>query len=68
MMKKNIKIKGMHCSSCAMLIEDGLSEIAGVVEVKVSYEKGCADVSFDEKKTSTEDIKKAIKKEGYSVA
>lgn len=63
MKKEKLKITGMHCKSCAMLIEESLNDIG----VKVHFEKDTANVEFDEKKTDLEKIRKIIKDEGYGV-
>jgi copper chaperone CopZ len=65
MIKKKYKIVGMHCTSCAMLIEGELEDI-GVV-AKVNYAKQELEVEFDEKKIEEERIKKAVKKAGYEI-
>ena len=64
-MKINLKIKGMHCKSCKMLIEDALDDLD--VKSEVDSEKGTAAIEFDESKITEEKIKKAIEKEGYKV-
>ncbi len=59
-----MKIKGMHCKSCKMLIEDALDEIG--VKAEVNVEKGF--VEFEEGGVSLEKIKKTIEAEGdYTV-
>ncbi len=63
MKKEKLKITGMHCKSCAMLIEESLNDIG----VKVHFEKDTANVEFDETKTGLDKIKKIIKDEGYGV-
>jgi Cu+-exporting ATPase len=67
MKKTTIKIRGMHCTSCEMLLTDVLQEIPGVSTVAVSFKNGNATVTFDEKKTTENACKDAIKKEGYKV-
>jgi len=63
MKKTTIKIKGMHCKSCEMLISDALEDLG--VKSKVDSQKGIAVVEFDEKEVSEKKIKKIIKNEGY---
>lgn len=67
-MIKNIKLKieGMHCKSCAMVIKMGLEENIGIVLSKVSFEKGNAEVSFDDAKLNEQNIIDAITKTGYT--
>ena len=64
-MKMNLKVKGMHCKSCKMLIEDALDDLG--VKSNVDNEKGTATIDFDENKITAEEIKKVIVKEGYQV-
>ena len=66
MKKIDLKIKGMHCKSCETLIADALEEKG--VKSKVDSVKGTAVVEFDEKKTTLQQIKEIIKKEGYQAA
>ncbi|MEN7982457.1 MAG: sulfite exporter TauE/SafE family protein [Nanoarchaeota archaeon] len=61
--KKEFKIKGMHCNSCAQLIENSLKE--KVNSISVNYSKEKAEVDFDEDKISLKEIKNKIKKLGY---
>jgi len=60
------KIKGMHCRSCEMLIEETLMD-AGVDKSTINHKEGTAIIEFDENKLSTMDIKKIIQSEGYEV-
>jgi copper chaperone CopZ len=66
---KNIilKIKGMHCKSCALMIKDVLEDETAVESAKVSDKEGAAKIAFDETKITEDKIKSIIKKEGYEV-
>ena len=65
-MKKIFQIKGMHCNSCAVLIQN---ELEGKVNsVKVSYADEKAEIDFDENKISEKEIKEIIKKLGYEAS
>jgi copper chaperone CopZ len=61
MSKLQLKVKGMHCRSCEMLITEVLEE-AGAKNVEVSHKTG--DLSL-ETNLSVEKVKELIKKEGY---
>ncbi len=65
MTEKNIKVAGMHCNSCKMLIEDAVSEIKGVEEVKAYFQIGKVTVKYEG--ALLDKIKNAIEKEGYKV-
>jgi copper chaperone CopZ len=62
-MKKIFKIKGMHCESCAKLIEMELKD--KVKNISVNYETGKAIIEFDNNKISENEIKNIITKAGY---
>lgn len=47
-MKKQFIVKGTHCKSCKMLIEDVASEISGIQSCEVNYETGETVVEHDE--------------------
>lgn len=65
MEKVVLKIKGMHCKSCEMLISDELDTHG--VKSKISWELGQGIFEFDPKKVSLKNIKNIIKKEGYDI-
>ena len=62
-----LKVAGMHCKSCEMLINDSLSDIDGIIKSDASTSKGAVTVEYDEGKVSLEMIKNAVRKEGYKV-
>jgi len=62
-MKKTFQIKGMHCNSCAYLIENELKD--KVNHISASYSKEQAEIDFDENKISENEIKETIDKLGY---
>lgn len=63
--KKKLKIKGMHCSSCAINIDFDLEDLEGIKSAKTSYAKEELEVEFDEKIISLEKISEQISKSGY---
>lgn len=65
-MEKSIKVKGMHCKSCEILISDSVSEISGVEEVKADHKKGVVTVSLRDDSLLGK-VRSAIEKEGYGV-
>lgn len=60
-----LKIKGMHCTSCAGLIEQELKKTEGVKEAKVNFAAEKASISFDLNKISSSRIIEIINKTGY---
>ncbi len=66
-MKIELKINGMHCGSCAMLIKEELAETDGIASAEVSFESKAAVIEFDENLTSENAISKQINELGYEV-
>ncbi len=66
-MTKKIKlnIQGMHCGSCAKMIEMELEE--KVNKIKVDSISGKAEIDFDDDKISESEIKDIILKMGYKI-
>lgn len=60
-----LQITGMHCASCAVLIERGLKKVNGVKTANVNFAAEKARVIFDESLTSLDQIISAIEKAGY---
>lgn len=65
MTKKTFTITGMHCTSCAMNIDGELEDTSGVKSATTNYAKAKADVEFDEKKITPDQIVSIIGKVGY---
>jgi copper chaperone len=66
-MKKIIRIKGMHCKSCTVKIEENLAGLKGVKSVKVNLIEETADIAYDDKKIKLDKIKKEIIDLGYKI-
>lgn len=65
--KISLKIKGMHCASCEVLIERKFKKVAGVEKVNVSHVNGQAELycSFNPNLNQLND---SIKDHGYTVS
>lgn len=61
-----LPIKGMHCRSCELLIEEELRAIPGVMKVNISYKKKRAEI-FASHKLNEEKIRHAVAAAGYEV-
>lgn len=61
------KIKGMHCASCASIIERTVKKIDGVEEVSVNNGTENAKITFDRTKTNPESFNKKLEPLGYSL-
>lgn len=63
--KLSFPIVGMHCASCAKLIERSLSKVPGVVNCSVNYGSESATVEIDESRVKEEDLQEAVANAGY---
>lgn len=62
-----LKVTGMTCGGCTTSVTRVLKAIAGVGDVKVSLSTGEATVQFDERLTSREQMKAAVKGAGFGM-
>lgn len=63
---KTIAIKGMHCRSCEIVVEEELMKVVGIHKVNVSEKKGIAEIFYKGVVQETH-IRKAISNSGYSI-
>jgi copper chaperone CopZ len=62
-----LKVTGMTCGGCTSNVTHALKAITGVGDVKVSLSAGEATVQYDERLTSPDRLKSAVKGAGYGV-
>src|SRR3990167_1276691 len=67
MTKLVLKIKGMHCASCSILIDKLFGQQAGVTSIKTNYGAEKTAVEFDESKISLEKMDELVHKMGYDI-
>src|SRR3989339_439503 len=61
----SLNITGMHCASCAGIIERSLKKIPGVKEANVNFAAEKARVAYDRALVTTGQLVEAVKKAGY---
>jgi Cu2+-exporting ATPase/Cu+-exporting ATPase len=66
MINKTVKIKGMHCASCASIITKKISKLQGVDSINVNFATENATLAFDEKAVSIQEMNNQIEKFGYT--
>lgn len=63
-------VQGMHCKACGLLITDKLSEVPGVVSVRVDDARNTAEVVVDTQaaaETIARNLSDVIQKDGYTL-
>jgi copper chaperone len=68
MTDKRLSVEGMSCGHCKAAVEGELNKLSGVEAASANVEKGTVEVTYDEAKVTTEDLKGAIEEAGYTVA
>ena len=63
--EQSFDLSGMHCASCALVIENKLKQTPGVQSAVVNFATEQAQVDYDCQKCSEEQIVEAVKQAGY---
>lgn len=63
---RDIGISGMTCDNCVRKVENALSRVQGVKEVRVNRAAALATVTFDTVKTDVPALHDALLKSGYT--
>ena len=66
MVNTKLSIDGMHCSSCAVVIQKELKKINGVDNASVNYANEKATITHDPELADTNALIAAVKKAGYA--
>ena len=61
----SLAVSGMHCVSCAKIIEKKLQKVPGVKEANVNFTAEKARIIFDSSKANAEDLIGAVVSAGY---
>ena len=67
MQKVVLKVKGMHCASCSILIDKLVAKQPGVLSVTTSYGSEKTAIEFDETKIDLVTIDSFVNKLGYDI-
>ena len=60
-----LHISGMHCASCATIIERSLKKVSGVKDANVNFASEKASVLYDESRGNLNDLIATVKDAGY---
>jgi copper chaperone CopZ len=63
--KKTFKISGMHCASCAFMIEGELEDRG--IKARCDFVRETVEVEYEQTKTDDSQIIEMIEKQGYKV-
>ena len=62
-----LAVPDMSCGHCKAAVEGELHRLSGVERSNADVEKGTVEVTYDESRVSTEQLKGAIEEAGYTV-
>ncbi|MBL7502467.1 heavy-metal-associated domain-containing protein [Frankia sp. CNm7] len=62
------RVEGMHCASCALLIDDALEDLPGVRGTQTTLKQGRTTVDLDLSRNSPQDVVKVIEELGYQAS
>ena len=60
-----LSVPSMNCPVCPITVKKALTNVPGVSQAEVSFEKRQTTVTFDDTKTSVEALTRATKDAGY---
>jgi copper chaperone len=63
----DLRVEGMHCANCGLLIDEALEDLPGVASSSTNVRRKRTRVSFDPAATDVEAIARAIAELGYTV-
>ena len=63
-----LEVSGMHCSSCAGLIERSVKKVKGVNEVNVNFASEKARIVYDPSIAKIEDLIRGVEVAGYKAS
>lgn len=62
-----IAIKGMHCRSCELLVQDELAQLQGVKKVKASSKSHTAELTIIDETIDEAELAAAVERAGYEL-
>ncbi len=68
LVKQTIKISGMDCTACTLLVDGELEDLPGVKKSQTNYAKGQCQVEYDPTQITPTQILQAIQKTGYKIS
>ncbi|NTU72153.1 MAG: HlyD family efflux transporter periplasmic adaptor subunit, partial [Coriobacteriia bacterium] len=66
--RETLRIEGMWCASCGLVLEDALMALPGVLDAEASYAASLLRVTWDPEQTALEDMLARVTLLGYRAA
>ena len=64
---RTLMIRNMTCVNCENIVEQALSKLPAVLQVKASYSESAVTVTYDENATNLEEIEKVLEQADYYI-
>lgn len=61
-----LRVEGMHCASCGMLIDDTLEDLAGVIRAETRLRDARSTVQIDPDRCDPQQLVAAVAEAGYT--
>jgi copper chaperone len=61
-----LRVEGMHCASCGLLIDDALEDLPGVIRAETRLRQARTTVRVDPGRCTPEQVIAAIAEAGYT--
>ncbi len=68
MKKVTLRLNGMHCTSCSVLIDTVLEELPGIKSAKSNFIDQKVEVEYDPLQVDIHKMVSVIKSEGYDAS
>lgn len=62
-----LKLSGLHCTSCSLTIDSEIEDIPGVLDVKTSYANQATKITYNPSQVDPAQFTKVIQGLGYKV-
>jgi copper chaperone len=66
-MKTELKVSGMNCGGCELLVKEALEEVDGIRGADASYRNGTIAVEYEPEKVTLAFITSVIEEQGFKV-
>jgi len=67
MENKILKVSGMHCKSCEIILKEEIKKISGIEGSIPNHKEDIIELTFDGSDETLKLVKKIIEKEGYKI-